>query len=1040
MKLNYKSFVKVKNCFGIKIFDKNATKKILLNNSIDEQKDNEKILKNNLKNIQKWKLISNEESNEIDEKSLEKFLKFLPFQWSEESLFNRYEIEIEKEISDYLHSANLFAISQDELPIIPTTWSEEIGWTKYIGNESYSIDFINEDIFFIDVETLVKENNIPILATALGRNCWYSWKSPRFKRRKTISSQITKSDLIGGIEQERKQLIIGHNVTFDRSMLSSVYNLKNSKIRFLDTMSIHISINGMTSQQRLLYNQAKSRIKSIMDSEEMNEYEKKLKMNSIRFDKSNNWMRFVSPNNLEDVYNYHVKFLKENNMNDKNILFRYIDNFFVTKRSVKKQTRNIFVVGEFDDIKNDFQNLMSYCANDVKMTKEIFGEIWPKYLENFPSPFSLFGALELSTSILPVNIDNWRKYVNLCYQTADDYEQFIYKIIYRYLMKNISLENREKDEHFFDLDWSKRSVKLLKKKRKKERENNSKYYEIFSFGKKVEKDSDNSIEDDIEESQYLIPKRLINNSSICYPQWFVDLLDLDTSTDYYSTPIHLWFKPNFTIKNRIVPKILRLMWNESPLAFLTKYGWGRIEWRKKRKNDIVFERFPNTGIDDIGKWPIFVQLAHQNGFGLNIGNPLSTSLYEDKNELGSLKMKYNSSIINRLLDAPILSDIRKSAVLLSYWTNNEKRISSQRIIPDKLENDEEINSNEKVGFITPKLVVHGTVTRRATESTWLTASNPQQNRIGSELKSLVSSPFSYSFVGADIDAQELWIAATIADGSCTSIVGSTPIGWMSLSGRKNDGTDLHSKVAKEVNIDRNRAKLLNYARIYGASQEFAVKQFRQWNFSMMEAKEKASLLYLRTKGEKINNQWTDGIESEMFNRLERIALATSARTPFLFSSISDGMKGRNLQKSAFLNSRINWTVQSSAVDFLHVFLSTISILCKYFSIDYRFMISIHDEIRFIVPNSSIYRMAMILNIGNLLTRSMLIERLKINEIPISIACFSSVEIDRCLRKDTNDDIRTPSNPDGLCRNYGIPKGQSLTVDYLWQLIDKEIFN
>ncbi|CAF5017662.1 unnamed protein product, partial [Rotaria magnacalcarata] len=56
-------------------------------------------------------------------------------------------------------------------------------------------------------------------------------------------------------------------------------------------------------------------------------------------------------------------------------------------------------------------------------------------------------------------------------------------------------------------------------------------------------------------------------------------------------------------------------------------------------------------------------------------------------------------------------------------------------------------------------VVSGTVTRRAVEPTWLTASNAQTDRIGSELKAMVQAPSGFCFVGADVDSQELWIAS-----------------------------------------------------------------------------------------------------------------------------------------------------------------------------------------------------------------------------------------------------------------------------------------
>ena len=38
-------------------------------------------------------------------------------------------------------------------------------------------------------------------------------------------------------------------------------------------------------------------------------------------------------------------------------------------------------------------------------------------------------------------------------------------------------------------------------------------------------------------------------------------------------------------------------------------------------------------------------------------------------------------------------------------------------------------------------------------------------------------------------------------------VGSTAIGWMTLQGKKSEGTDLHSKTAQTVGISRDHAKV-----------------------------------------------------------------------------------------------------------------------------------------------------------------------------------------------------------------------------------------
>ncbi len=47
----------------------------------------------------------------------------------------------------------------------------------------------------------------------------------------------------------------------------------------------------------------------------------------------------------------------------------------------------------------------------------------------------------------------------------------------------------------------------------------------------------------------------------------------------------------------------------------------------------------------------------------------------------------------------------------------------------------------------------------------------QTERVGSELKAMVQSPPGYHFVGADVDSQELWIAAVLGDAHFAGIHG-----------------------------------------------------------------------------------------------------------------------------------------------------------------------------------------------------------------------------------------------------------------------------
>lgn len=44
---------------------------------------------------------------------------------------------------------------------------------------------------------------------------------------------------------------------------------------------------------------------------------------------------------------------------------------------------------------------------------------------------------------------------------------------------------------------------------------------------------------------------------------------------------------------------------------------------------------------------------------------------------------------------------------------------------------------------------------------------------------MIQSPDGYYLVGADVDSQELWIAATLGDSEY-KIHGSTPLGWVKI--------------------------------------------------------------------------------------------------------------------------------------------------------------------------------------------------------------------------------------------------------------------
>lgn len=208
----------------------------------------------------------------------------------------------------------------------------------------------------------------------------------------------------------------------------------------------------------------------------------------------------------------------------------------------------------------------------------------------------------------------------------------------------------------------------------------------------------------------------------------------------------------------------------------------------------------------------FHRLPHKDGKDKRVGNPLAKDFLSAVRQ-GVLATETGSGLADKVL---------MLGRTTSYWRSNHDRVKGQMLVPKEAGQPGDC-------LILPQLVTAGTLTRRAVERTWLTASNAKKDRIGSELKTLVEAPEGFHLVrhfflqavmpqetapnflrqvGADVDSQELWIAAVLGDASHPARAhGCTPLGWMTLRGSKAEGTDLHSLTAKTTGVTRDEAKV-----------------------------------------------------------------------------------------------------------------------------------------------------------------------------------------------------------------------------------------
>ncbi|XP_070541785.1 DNA polymerase subunit gamma-1-like [Ptychodera flava] len=1255
------------NPINIQMLSKPLWKQIFQDNIAEDSKAQEKKVKKSIKHLEKHNLWGKQSSvlSEVDFK--------LPELYGN-NIDEHFRILAKQQSQEYLDLAK--QLVQTKLPAMPSEWVRKQGWTKYDSDgTTTSVNFPEDRALIFDVEVCLSEGNFPTLAVAVSPNAWYSWCSERLleDRFSWAQKQNTKDliplETVGNSNKPvngewLSRLVIGHNVSFDRSFVKEQYLMKGPKTRFLDTMSLHMAISGLTSFQRVLWTY--HRKNKNLGNQEVQEHIKKSHQR-IAGPPVTDWINVSSPNNLGDVHS-----------------------LYCGGKPLDKAEREIFVTGSMQDIRENFQDLMSYCAKDVKATHDIFLKILPLFFERFPHPVTFAAMLEMGQAYLPVN-ENWERYLRDSQGTYEDLQKEMKQTLMQLANDACHLLHNDRfkeDPWLWELDWSSVDLKFRKSKEnnsngkkrtttKKNRKSSvkaedtdecmtnnindenpfaavgaklsndplnmdmqkrsfshssvnsgemddaslqgissiqslpfkGKSYKTFSStalsGKVKTKHGD--VQEETEEDRI---SRILATSELLYkkrqhmagyPNWYRELCPKSRDNPEWRPGPSL-----ISSQIRVTPKLLRLTWDGYPLHYDAKHGWGYLvpgrtsnlpkkidkkvdeleheiaiedcsladtDKSKEKKVDFplralrkllrsvgksrnkaelslleasdlredldltedeIFAQIEKLGNgngngesekiwqmtktlkmsekqrrlhgdNDAPSWHVgngphndinipgcwFFKMPHKDGAHKNVGNPLAKDFLA-KMEDGTLS-SYGGAQANRILE------INK---MISFWRNSQDRISSQLVVwleksdlPNTVSRHTEYDEENSYGAIIPRVITAGTVTRRAVEQTWLTASNARADRVGSELKAMVQAPPGYHFVGADVDSQELWIASLLGDAKFAGFHGCTAFGWMTLQGNKSDRTDLHSKTADTINISRDQAKVFNYGRIYGAGQPFAVRLLMQFNHRMSpeEAKQKALTMYKATKGvkkyklrqdvrevikkvlnrtkqprwvtleelKKIRRQlramldcasrddisdninliemidlnsisltetkeWKIGSESEMFNKLESIALSEEPTTPVLECRISRALEPQSVS-TEFLTSRVNWVVQSSAVDYLHLMLVAMKWLLDKYNIDGRFSISIHDEVRYLVNSDDKYRAAMALQIANLLTRCMFAYKVGMHDLPQSVAFFSAVDIDTVLRKESHMDCKTPSNPHGLTRGYGIPPGEALDI-------------
>ena len=853
--------------------------------------------------------------------------------------------------------------SRANLPRPPKKWVRRSGWTRYSEDGSpHAVEAPQEEMLTFDTEVMWKESSFAVMACAASKTAWYAWLSPWL-----MGESNNDKQLIPLGDPNYARLVIGHNIGYDRARVAEEYKVNQSQNFFLDTMSLHVAVNGMCSRQRPTWMRHKKN-QDMRDkvTRETNSIELStlLENRMLSDEEEELWVGRSSINSLRDVAKFHCNV------------------------TIDKAQRDQF--GELDraGIRDKLEELLDYCAADVAITHRVYKKVFPGFLDVCPHPIS-FGALRhLSSVILPVN-KSWEEYLESSEQTyhrlSNAVEQRLKDLSDKALETKDDADHCREDDWLGQLDWTGQEVKMVKGKKKGDP-----------------------------------PRPAARQKKPGMPRWYKDLFATSTADI------------SLTVRTRIAPLLLRLSWDGYPLVWSDKYGWTfKVPTAKTESYfskpvihcDMSDEKIINIREDRKHE---YFKLPHKDGPQARCANPLAKG-YLQYFESGTLSSEYAYA-----------KEALEMNASCSYWISARDRIRSQMVVyaqeaspllSDPSPLPSKANSQ---GFILPQVIPMGTITRRAVENTWLTASNAKPNRVGSELKSMIQAPPGYCFVGADVDSQELWIASLVGDAQFR-MHGGNAVGFMTLEGSKAAGTDLHSRTAKILGISRNDAKVFNYGRIYGAGLKFASALLRQFNPSLseQETQDISCRLYKETKGAKTSRRalsdrsfWRGGTESLVFNRLEEFAEQERPRTPVLGAGITEALMRRYINKGGFMTSRINWAIQSSGVDYLHLLIVSMDYLIRRFNINARLAITVHDEIRYLVKEEDKYRGAMALQVSNIWTRAMFSQQMGIHDLPQSCAYFSGVDIDHVLRKEVDMDCVTPSHPNK------IPCGESLTMTEL----------
>ncbi|TFY78611.1 hypothetical protein EWM64_g5396, partial [Hericium alpestre] len=225
------------------------------------------------------------------------------------------------------------------------------------------------------------------------------------------------------------------------------------------------------------------------------------------------------------------------------------------------------------------------------------------------------------------------------------------------------------------------------------------------------------------------PNTVLSSSSkkalpkVIWPKWFWDL----TRPRKDAPPGTV----DLTSRSRVAPLLLHLSWQGWPLFHSRQHGWTfrvlKSANHTTRQVPLDFHDAADDALQNMSHHEgyIFYKLPHKDGESANVGSPLGKTF---------IKFAQDGTLTSPGDEAKSALDMNAQC---SYWISARDRVLKQMVVWQQQALDmgfagldtDAAASGKKWGMIIPQVITMGTVTRRAIEKTWLTASNAKKNRV-----------------------------------------------------------------------------------------------------------------------------------------------------------------------------------------------------------------------------------------------------------------------------------------------------------------------